>query len=208
MGMITEIGDYFTKGCGRCARFETPDCSVHPWADGLAALRALCLGAGLDEGVKWGCPAYAHKGRTLAIMGAFRGDFRLNFMDAALLKDPHRVLEPSGPNAARASLIRFTSADQVTALAPTIRAYLDEAKGYADAGMTPPKTVASHELPPVLTEGLDADPALAEAFHALTPGRQRSYVLMLSTTKTVETQRARLTRARDKIMSGKGFTDR
>lgn len=208
MAMITEIGDYFSKGCGRCDRFETPDCSVQLWAEGLAALRALCLDAGLDEGVKWGCPAYAHAGRTLAILGAFRGDFRLNFMDAALLKDPEGVLEPGGPNSAHPGTIRFTAAAQVTALAPVIAAYLAEAKGYAAAGIKPARSQTAFELPEVLVQALDDDPDLAEAFAALTPGRQRSYVLILATTKNEDTQRARIARSREKILAGKGATER
>lgn len=208
MAMITDIGDYFSKGCGRCARFDTPECSVHLWADGLAALRRLCVDAGLEEAVKWGCPAYMHAGRNIAVFGAFRGDFRLNFMNAALLKDAAGVLEPGGPNSAQPSTIRFTSAEQVAALAPTISAYLTEAKGYASAGIKPARTPTEFELPPVLVQALDDDPDMAEAFAALTPGRQRSYVLILSTTKNEATQRARIAKAREKIMAGKGATER
>ena len=80
--MITEIEDFFTKGCGRCARFDTPDCSARVWGDGLLALRALCREAGLVETVKWGHPCYMHAGRNVALIGALRGDFRLNFFEA------------------------------------------------------------------------------------------------------------------------------
>jgi len=206
--MITGVEDYFAKGCGRCARFDTAECSTKVWAEGLAALRALCLGAGLDETVKWGHPAYTHHGRNIAVLGAFRPDFRLNFMDAALLKDPDGVLVAAGPNSAQPNTIRFTSAAQVTALAPTIRAYLAEAMGYASAGIKPPKTATTFELPDVLIEALYADPDLAEAFRALTPGRQRSYVLTLATTKNRDTQVARIARYRDHILAGKGATER
>ena len=86
--MITRIEDYFARGCGRCARFDTADCDTRHWADGLAELRTLCLGAGLVETVKWGHPCYMHSGRNIAIIGAFRGDFRLSFFEAALLFFP------------------------------------------------------------------------------------------------------------------------
>ena len=163
---------------------------------------------GLDETLKWGHPAYSHSGRNIAVIGAFRSDFRLNFMDAALLKDPAGVLTSGGPNSATPNTIRFISADQVTILAPTITAYLAEAKGYASAGIKPQKSTASFDLPEVLVAALDNDPELAEAFAALTPGRQRSYVLILSTTKNPATQTARIARSRDKILSGKGATER
>jgi uncharacterized protein YdeI (YjbR/CyaY-like superfamily) len=86
--MIEDIEDYFARGCGRCGRFATPDCSTRRWEEGLRGLRRLCREAGLAETVKWGHPCYMHAGRNLAILGAFRGDFRLSFFDAALMRDP------------------------------------------------------------------------------------------------------------------------
>ncbi len=205
--MITEIEDYFTKGCGRCDRFDTPDCSTRHWAPGLAALRALCLQAGLTEHVKWGHPCYMHAGRNIAIFGAFRGDFRLTFFNAALLKDPEGMLQKQGPNTRHPDAIRFTDNAQVGSLAPVILRYLEEAKGYAEAGITPPKDTSDLDLPEELIEALDADPELAEAFHALTPGRQKSHVLQLTSTKTPATRINRITRLRPKILAGKGATE-
>ena len=93
--MISDVDDFFTQGCGRCERFATADCSTRQWADGLRSLRRLCRDLGLVETVKWGHPCYLHHGRNVAIIGALRGDFRLSFFNAALLKDPARVLELS-----------------------------------------------------------------------------------------------------------------
>ena len=206
--MITEIEDYFTKGCGRCARFATPDCSVLAWQRGLTELRRLCLAAGLTETVKWGHPCYTHSGRNIAIIGAFRGDFRLSFFHAALMKDPEGVLERQGPNTRHADMIRFTDNEQVGDRASVIAAYLVEAMGYAEAGLKPPKDDTARELPEELIEAMDADPDLAEAFHALTPGRQTSYVIHLSSARTSATRVARILRARSKIMAGKGAMER
>jgi uncharacterized protein YdeI (YjbR/CyaY-like superfamily) len=89
--MITEIEDYFSKGCGRCDRFATSDCSTRRWNLGLAQLRQICLGMELIEAVKWGHPCYMHGGRNIVIIGALRDDFRLSFFNAALMKDPHEV---------------------------------------------------------------------------------------------------------------------
>ncbi|MDX8353627.1 YdeI/OmpD-associated family protein [Cognatiyoonia sp. IB215182] len=206
--MITEIEDYFTKGCGRCTRFATPECSTKQWAEGLNTLRALCLEAGLEEVVKWGHPCYMHAGRNIAIIGAFRGDFRLSFFDAALLKDPDGVLEKQGPNTQYADMIRFTDNDRVAALAITISGYLAEAMGYARDGIRPPKNTDMPDLPDELIEALDCDTELAEAFHALTPGRQKSYVINLNGAKKPETRIARITKFRDKIIAGKGAMER
>ncbi|GGH48703.1 hypothetical protein GVY41_06690 [Frigidibacter albus] len=206
--MITEIEDFFTKGCGRCDRFATADCSVRAWQRGLTELRTLCLAAGLTETVKWGHPCYTHSARNIAIIGAFRGDFRLSFFNAALMKDPEGVLERQGPNTRHADMIRFTENEQVADKARVIAAYLTEAMGYAEAGVKPPKDDTARELPEELTLAMDADPDLAEAFHALTPGRQTSYVIHLASARTSATRVARIARARPKIMAGKGANER
>ncbi|MCU0909910.1 MAG: YdeI/OmpD-associated family protein [Rhodobacteraceae bacterium] len=206
--MITDIGDYFARGCGRCVRFDTPDCSTRRWAGGLADLRRLCLGAGLDETVKWGHPCYMHAGRNIAIIGALRDDFRLSFFDAALLSDPAGVLERQGPNTRHPDMIRFTANGQVAERAAVIRDYLAEAMGHAARGTRPPKDDAAPDMPAELVEALDADAALAEAFHGLTPGRQRSYVIALSDAKKPETRVARIGRFRERILAGKGAMER
>jgi uncharacterized protein YdeI (YjbR/CyaY-like superfamily) len=206
--MITDIADYFTRGCGRCAWFATADCATQIWAAGLAELRAICRDAGLEEVVKWGHPVYMHAGRNIVIIGAFRGDFRLSFFNAALMTDPDGILEKQGPNAQTADMFRFADAGQVTAMAPVIRAYLAEAMGYAAAGVRPAKHAQEIDLPDELMEALDADPELAEAFHRLTPGRQKSYVINLNGAKAPATRVARIAKFRGHIIAGKGALER
>jgi len=206
--MITAIEDYFALGCGRCERFTTPDCSARLWSEGLARLRRICLDAGLAEAVKWGHPCYTHAGRNIAIIGALRGNFRLNFFHGALLKDPERVLEKQGPNTQHADSIRFTSAEQLQELAPVIAAYLAEAMGYAQDGIRPVREKRELELPDELLDALDADAELAEAFHGLTPGRQRSYVIGLNSAKSTATRVARIGKFRERIIAGKGANER
>ncbi|MDJ0628311.1 MAG: YdeI/OmpD-associated family protein [Rhodobacter sp.] len=206
--MITDIEDYFTKGCGRCARFGTPECSTHAWAQGLAELRRICRSTGLEETVKWGHPCYVHAGRNIAILGAFRGDFRLSFFNAALLSDSEAVLEWQGANTRSPDMIRFTDNGQVAAMASLIRAYLQEAAGYAEKGIKPPKDDQEIDLPDELIEALDTDPELADAFHALTPGRQKSYAINLNSAKKPATRIARILKFRGKILAGKGAQER
>lgn len=206
--MITEIEDYFRKGCGRCERFDTPDCSTRRWSRGLADLRRICLGSGLLEAVKWGHPCYMHAGRNIAIIGALREDFRLTFFRAALMRDPEGVLEVRGPNTRHRDMIRFAEDGRVAEMEPVIASYLREAMDYAAAGIDPRKEEHEVTVPDELSEALDDDPALAEAFHALTPGRRRSYVIELSSAKKPETRRARVARFRDKILAGKGARER
>jgi uncharacterized protein YdeI (YjbR/CyaY-like superfamily) len=206
--MITGIEDYFSKGCGRCERFATPDCSTRRWEAGLAHLRRLCRDAGLQETVKWGHPCYIAHGRNIALFGAFREDFRLSFFDAALMTDPEGILEKAGPNTRHAGTIRFTQNVQVAALEPQILAYLKEAAGYAKAGIKAPKEPIAIDLPEELVVALDSDPEFAEAFVALTPGRQKSYLIALSSAKTSATRTARIATFRDKVLAGKGATER
>ena len=206
--MITDVHQFFVDGCGRCDRFATDDCSARRWRTPLAALRALCREAGLDEVVKWGHPTYMHAGRNLVILGATRGDVRLSFVDAALLADPDRVLERQGPNTRHPDALRFTDAADVDRLADVIRRYLAEAKGHAEAGRRPPRDTHEAELPDELTDALAADPELAAAFAALTPWRRRSYAIALSSAKTSATRVARIEKFRPKILAGKGAMDR
>jgi uncharacterized protein YdeI (YjbR/CyaY-like superfamily) len=206
--MITDVEDFFTKGCGRCARFATLDCSTRLWLQGLHDLRRIANDAGLQETVKWGHPCYMHAGRNILMFGAFRGDFRLTFFNAALLSDPQGLLEKQGPNTQNPDAMRFTDNAQVTAMEPAIRAYIAEAMGYADAGVLPPKVQMDSVWPGELVQALDADPALAEAFHALTPGRQKSYVINLNGTASPVTRMARIAKFRSKILAGKGALDR
>ena len=206
--MITDVEDFFARGCGRCARFATADCSTRVWLGGLLTLRRICGDAGLAETAKWGHPVYMHAGRNIAIFGAFRGNFRLTFFNPGLMQDPEGVLERQGPNTRHPDCLRFTDNAAPTAMEPLIRAYLAEAMGYADQGILPPREPAEIKLPAELVEALDADPDLAEAFAALTPGRQKSYALHLSDAKTTATRLARIRKSRPKILAGKGATER
>lgn len=206
--MITDIEDFFAKGCGRCDRFATPACSATHWHDGLTRLREICRSAGLVETVKWGHPCYMHAGRNIVLIGALQGDFRLNFFNAALMKDPEGLLERQGPNTQHPDSIRFTATGQVEERADAIHAYLRETMAYAEAGVKPPKTAQVLELPDELVDAMDADPELAEAFHALTPGRQRSYVIHLGSAKTAATRVSRIEKARPGILAGKGANER
>ena len=202
--MITNPDDFFSQGCGRCDRHNTPDCSTRQWHSGLLELRRICLEAGLSETAKWGHPCYMHAGRNIAIMGAFRNDFRLSFFNAALMQDPEGVLEKQGPNAQHADMIRFTRNGQVGAQQQLILAYLKEAMDYAEKGLKPAKTEAELDFPEELLESLEVDPELAEAFYALTPGRQKSYLINLNAAKQSSTRYDRIARFRSKILAGKG----
>lgn len=181
---------------------------MQQWVHGLTDLRRICRTSGLIEAVKWAHPCYMHGGRNIAIIGALRGDYRLSFFSAALMKDPEGVLEKQGPNTRHPDMIRFTENVQVVEMEPVILTYLKEAMGYADAGIKQPKEDSIIELPDELVMALDSDPDLAEAFHGLTPGRQKSYVINLNAAKAPATRLSRIAKFREKILAGKGATER
>lgn len=206
--MITDPHVYFAKGCGRCDRFDTPDCSTMRWNAGLTRLRAICIDLGLKETAKWGHPVYMHAGRNLVILGAFRDDYRLSFFNAGLMKDPEGILQKKGPNTQTADMISFNSNTQPAEMDKIIRAYITESMGYAEAGIKAEKKQVDIVLPDELIAALDDDPELAEAFYDLTPGRQRSYVINLNGAKQSATRVTRIARFRDKIIAGKGALER
>lgn len=149
-----------------------------------------------------------HKGRNIAGLGAFRSDFRIRFFNASLLKDPDGVLQKQGPNTQHPDMISFTDNSQVVELKQTILNYLQEAMEYAKAGTKPAKTTNAVELPEELIDALDSDQELSEAFHNLTPGRQKNYAINLHSAKKPETRIARIAKFRDKIIAGKGALER
>ncbi len=206
--MISNVEDYFSKGCGRCRKFDTDACSTKVWKEGLAQLREICRSAGLNETAKWGHPCYMHADRNIVIIGAFKDDFRLSFFNPSLMKDPANLLEKQGPNTQHPNMFRFTSNNIPDPLQQTILAYLEEAKRYAEKGIMPEKKQRELFVPEELMEALDADPELSEAFHKLTPGRQRSYVLNLNGAKKSETRISRIEKFRAKIFEGKGVNER
>ncbi|MGZ9809720.1 YdeI/OmpD-associated family protein [Pseudoroseicyclus sp. H15] len=206
--MIADVEDYFTRGCARCERFDTPECSTRRWIGGLEVLRRICREAGLEEQVRWAHPCYAHAGRNIVIIGALKEYFSLGFFEPALMKDPVGVMVRQGPNTKHPNIIKFTDEDGPARLEPVISNYLAEAISYAEAGIRAPKEEEALELPEELVEALDSDSELAEAFHALTPGRQKSYVIALSSAKKAETRLARVEKFREKIIAGKGAMER
>ena len=177
------------------------------WPAELAALRAILLGCGLSEDIKWGKPCYGHDGRNIVILQEMKAFLALMFFKGALLRDPEGVLVEQGPNSRSARRIEFRSVQDVTALAETLQVYVAEAIEVEDAGLQVGPAPAL-ELVAELQERLDADPALRDAFAALTPGRQREYNLHIGDAKQPATRTARVEKCTPKILSGKGFRDR
>ncbi len=177
------------------------------WAEEVAALRQVLLGCGLEETIKWGKPCYVHEGRNIVLMQEMKDFLALMFFKGALVDDPDGVLEAQGPNSRSARRMCFTSVDDVTRLAGTVRAYVAAAVEVEESGAEvgpPPEP----DLVDELRVRLDQDPALKEAFERLTPGRQRAYNLHVADAKRSETRAARVDKHVPRILQGKGLHDR
>ncbi len=177
------------------------------WHAEMERLRPILLGAGLDEGIKWGKPCYSRDGKNIAIMQEMKEFLALMFFKGALLDDPAGILEDQGPNSRSARRICFTSVDDVEGLSDTLAAYIGAAIDVEDAGLEvgpAPALVFVEEL----QERLDRDSEFKASFDALTPGRQREYHLYFSDAKQAATRVARVDKYADRILAGKGLRDR
>ncbi|WP_341504010.1 YdeI/OmpD-associated family protein [Gallaecimonas sp. GXIMD4217] len=179
------------------------------WQRELEALRAIALDCGLTEELKWGKPCYSFQGGNVVILQGFKDSCALLFTKGALLPDPQGLLEKPGENTQGARRIPFTDVAQVAKLEGTLKQYIRDAIEVEKAGTRVDfKAIEEFPMPEELLARLDDDPALAEAFHALTPGRQRAYYLHIQGAKQSSTRAARVEKCIPQILAGKGLSDR
>jgi uncharacterized protein YdeI (YjbR/CyaY-like superfamily) len=206
--MNKKADDYFTQGCGRCSKSGTPDCKVHAWAAELAALRTLVLNSGLAEESKWGVPCYTFEHGNVVLIHSFKDYCALLFFKGALLKDVKGILIQQTENVQAARQLRFTDVREILALQSTIKAYLKEAIAIEKTGLkVNMKPTAEFVMPEEFQAKLNASPALKTAFEALTPGRQRGYLLHFAGAKQSKTRLSRVEKLMPQILMGKGLMD-
>lgn len=178
------------------------------WQAEIAAMQRVLAGLGMTEECKWGKPTYTVDGRNIVIIQGFKEYLALGFFQGALLEDPGTLLVQLGRTHA-ARVMKFTSAKEIRAAAPTIEAYVREAIAVEKAGLRmKPKASADFPVPDELTERFRRDPRLRRAFEALTPGRQRSYLYHFASAKQSATRAARIEKAMPAILAGRGFLER
>jgi uncharacterized protein YdeI (YjbR/CyaY-like superfamily) len=178
------------------------------WEAEIEEMRRVLAGFAMQEQCKWGKPTYTMGGKNIVILQGFKEYFALGFFQGALLKDPKRLLVQLGQTQA-GRVMKFTSVEEITAKAPTIRAYVSEAIEVEKAGLRIKKKPTSEfPVPEELREKLSKEPRFRRAFEALTPGRQRGYLYHFAGAKRAETRRARIEKATPAILAGIGFLDR
>jgi uncharacterized protein YdeI (YjbR/CyaY-like superfamily) len=178
------------------------------WEEAYEELRAIVLSCGLTEELKWGVPCYTRNENNIVLMHGFKDYCALLFMQGALLKDPDKILIQQTKNVQSARQIRFTSVQEIIKNKKIIKAYIKEAIELDKAGLKVKlKKTSEYKVMEEFQNVLDDMPELKKAFKALTPGRQRGYLLYFSQAKQSKTREARIEKYLDKILEGKGLDD-
>jgi len=178
------------------------------WQEEMEKLRTIVLDCQLTEELKWGVPCYTFQDRNIVLMHTFKEYCALLFFKGALLSDPDGILVTQTKNVQASRQIRFTSVRQIVALENVLRAYVYEAIGVERAGLKVNfKGTEEFIVAEEFQDKLDEIPALKTAFEALTPGRQRAYLLYFSAPKQASTRESRVEKCMPQILNGKGLND-
>jgi uncharacterized protein YdeI (YjbR/CyaY-like superfamily) len=175
------------------------------WPDELAKLRTIVLDFGLTEDFKWHQPCYTVES-GIVLISSFKDYCCLAFFKGELLKDANAILKAPGENSQSMRQARFTSSRDIAVMEPVLRSYIQEAIDNERAGLKVEKTSAT-SIPEEFQTKLDEDSALKAAFAALTPGRQRAYLMHFSQPKQSATREARIDKSVPQILAGKGLGD-
>jgi len=168
----------------------------------------VCLDCGLTEKLKWGKPCYTYQESNIVLMHGFKEYCALLFFKAALLKDPKRILVQQTENVQAARQIRFTNVREIAEMEPILKTYIKEAIEADKAGLEVSyKKTSEFAIPEEFQNRLDNSAGLKKAFDALTPGRQRGYILYFSAAKQATTREARVEKCVQQILNGKGLND-
>ncbi|MDV7696041.1 YdeI family protein [Chryseobacterium soli] len=178
------------------------------WQQEFEKLRSIALDTGLEEEVKWGCPCYTYHGKNIFLIHGFKEYCALLFFKGALLNDAERILIQQSENVQASRQIRFTSLQEITDLEKAIKTYMYEAVEVEKAGLKVVlKETKEFEMPEEFQHQLDENIELKTAFEALTPGRQRAYLLYFSAAKQSKTRESRIEKYIPQILRGKGIND-
>jgi len=193
MNMNPKVGVYLAK--------------LKKWREEEEELRRIILKFPLTEELKWGKPCYSFQESNIVIIQGFKDHCALLFCKGALLKDPNGILKKPGESTQAARRILFTNAREIAGMKPILKAYIHEAIEAEKAGLKVDFKRNPEPVPEELQNKLDEIPALKTAFHALTPGRQRAYILYFSAAKQSKTRESRVEKCMPQILKGKGFNE-
>lgn len=178
------------------------------WPGESRKLRQILLGCGLAEDFKWGKPTYAFEGKNIVAINQLKDHSALLFFKGALLADAKGILIKPGENSQSARWMKFRSVREIAAREAALKAYVREAIEAEKAGLKVESPKSKNLILPEELKGRFSEvPGLRAAFKALTPGRQRAYVIYFSGAKQSETRTARIGKYEERILAGKGMND-
>ncbi|WBV60955.1 YdeI family protein [Chryseobacterium camelliae] len=178
------------------------------WQKEFEKLRTIALETELVEDLKWGCPCYTFEGKNIFLIHGFKEYCALLFFKGALMKDSENILIQQTENVQASRQIRFTDVQQIIDLEKILKAYMFEAVEIEESGAkVEMKKTKEFEMPEEFQQKLDENSKLKEAFEALTPGRQRAYLLYFSSAKQSKTRISRIEKYIPEILDGKGLND-
>ena len=192
--MNPKVDFYFTK--------------AKKWQEEFEKLRTIVLDCQLTEELKWGDPCYTFQKSNIVLIHGFKEYCALLFFKGALLKDANGILIQQTENVQAARQIRFTNVREIVEMETILKAYIHEAIEVEKAGLKVNfKKTTEFIIPEEFQNKLDEIPALKTAFDALTPGRQRAYILYFSAPKQSKTRESRVEKCMQQILNGKGLND-
>ena len=178
------------------------------WQKEIEKLRSIVLACDLVEELKWGSPCYTFDKKNIVLIHIFKEYCALLFFKGALMKDPKGILIQQTENVQAARQIRFTSLQEIKKMEKTVKAYIYEAIKVEEAGLKVDfKPTKEFKMPAEFKTKLEKNRKLKTAFEALTPGRQRGYLLYFSSAKQAQTREARIEKSMQQILDGKGLND-
>jgi uncharacterized protein YdeI (YjbR/CyaY-like superfamily) len=201
------VDKYLIDGCMRCKYGGTPLCKVNNWREELEMLRQIVLETGLKEEIKWGAPVYTHQGKNIISVAALKQSANIGFFKGVLLSDDHKILNQQG-NLQSDRIIRFTRLEEIKKLESTLKSYISEAISIEENGQKVTFQKNPEPIPEELLQVFEQDAILKKAFYALTPGRQRGYIIYFSQPKVPQTRMGRIEKYRQQILNGIGINDK
>lgn len=178
------------------------------WQDETRLLREIALSCGLNEELKWGVPCYVREKKNVILIHTFKDYCAVLFFKGALMKDPKGILIQQTENVQAARQARFTERKEIVKLKSTLKAYIKEAIALEKSGKkVEMKKTTEFTMPDEFKTKLQHSPGLKKAFAALTPGRQRGYLLYFASAKQAKTREARVEKYIPKILDGFGLED-
>jgi uncharacterized protein YdeI (YjbR/CyaY-like superfamily) len=206
--MPANISDYLQNGCMRCHLGASPACKVNFWRNELMLLRNLVLACGLTEEIKWGVPCYTVENKNVLMVSAFKDYACLSFFKGVLLEDAEKILLKPGDSSQSSRIVKFTNPELLSEMENTLKSYILEAIAIEKAGKKVVFDKNPEPIPDELEQLFLTDTQLRDAFYALTPGKQRGYIIYFSQPKSALSRIKRIEKYEAQIKAGIGLNDK